>query len=63
MKTQIHGGDHGLPTRHPYGIAGEHVHDYEWTAGERRPNRTDRDATATERIQHADILGGKTDDS
>ena len=62
MKTQIHGGNHGNKKRHPYGYHGEHAHDYVWNPGSKNPDRTDREASETERIQHSDILGGDDDD-
>ncbi len=56
IKTQIHGGDHGNSKRHPYGRRGEHVHDYTWFPGQKKPDRRDRSATELEYIQHRDIL-------
>lgn len=62
MLKQIHGGNHGHPKRHPYGYHGEHAHDYVWNPGSKNPDRTDREASEAERIQHSDILGGDDDD-
>ena len=54
IKTQIHGGDHGNPKKHPFGENGEHAHDYNWAA--KNPHGAARELTEQERIQHADIL-------
>ena len=54
IKTQIHGGDHGNPKKHPFGENGEHAHDYDWAA--KNPHGAARELTEQERIQHADIL-------
>lgn len=62
MKTQVHGGPHGQPKRHPYGSHGEHVHDYTWTPGHDKPERSIREASKQERIWHKDILGGEDSD-
>ena len=63
MKTQIHGGNHGNPKRHPYGKHGEHVHDYAWVPGNKKPDKSTRNPTDAEKAQHADILGGEDNDS
>lgn len=63
MKTQVHGGPHGQPKRHPYGSHGEHVHDYTWTPGHDKPERSTREASKQERIWHKEILGGEDSDS
>lgn len=60
---QIHGGDHGHPKQHPYGGHGEHTHDYAWLEGTKEPDRTTRDLSVEERMQHTDILGGEDDDN
>lgn len=59
LRLQIHGGDHGQPKKHSYGEHGEHCHEYTWEEGNKKPDRTSRNATETERRQHFDILGGE----
>lgn len=62
LSKQIHGGNHGHPKQHPFGIHGEHVHDYVWHDGADKPDRTTREATEEERIRHKNILGGVSSD-
>ena len=57
FKTFIHGGDHNQPKYHQYGEHGEHAHDVifdpvTW----KMIDKIDRELTAEERIQHADII-------
>ncbi|WP_458862731.1 phage minor capsid protein [Acidaminobacterium chupaoyuni] len=63
IKTQIHGGNHGNPKKHPYGKHGEHVHDYTWAPGSEKPDKPARNPTDADRVHHADILGGEDSDS
>ena len=56
MSVQIHSGNHANPKLHPYGKHGEHHHYYEWTNGQKHPNRTTGELTTAERKEHADIL-------
>ena len=58
FKTFIHGGDHGQPKNHPFGVHGEHAHDFFWIPGEKHPRKITRELTDFERIQHADMIGG-----
>lgn len=62
MLMQIHGGDHGHPKQHPFGRRGEHVHEYTWHPGVKKPDRIDREATDSERVENSDILGGENSD-
>lgn len=62
IKTQIHGGDHGMPKYHPYGTHGEHIHSFTWPAEGEKPQIISRDATDAERVQYFDILGGEEND-
>ncbi|MEL7609732.1 MAG: phage minor capsid protein [Bacillota bacterium] len=54
QKTQVNGGNHGYPKRHPYGKNGEHAHDITWHSGE--PDRTVRELTEKERKENGDII-------
>lgn len=63
MVKQVHGGNHGHPKQHPFGTHGEHVHDYAWHDGADKPDRTTREVTEEEQIQHKNILGGESNDS
>ena len=58
--TQIHGGDYCKSKQHPFGIHGEHAHDYYIDPIAKSVKRTTRELTPIERIQHADIIGGVT---
>ena len=55
---QIHSGDHHRPDKHPYGENGEHAHSYQWDSEEKLVDRSPRELTEEERIQHIDIIGG-----
>lgn len=58
--TLIHGGDHGQPKYHQYGYHGEHAHDLVFDADTGKLiEKSDRELTAIERIQHADIIWGE----
>ncbi|WP_050698986.1 phage minor capsid protein [Anaeromassilibacillus senegalensis] len=56
MVTQIHGGDHGTPKRHPYGNHGEHIHDYAWPDDNGKPTKTTRELTQAEKEAHKDLF-------
>ena len=55
MCRQTHSGSHGNPKLHPYGVNGEHAHDYEWENG-KIVNRVTRELTEQERKESRDIL-------
>lgn len=55
MCKQIHIGNHKNPKQHPYGVNGEHAHDYEWKDG-KIVNRTTRELDEKERKENGDIL-------
>lgn len=55
-KKEITTHNHGMPKTHPYGINGEHAHDYEWDAGGKLIERTTRDITEQEERENGDIL-------
>ena len=55
--TQIHGGDHCKSKQHPFGVHGEHAHDYYIDPITKSVKRATRELTPIERIQHADIIG------
>lgn len=48
--------NHGMPKTHPYGINGEHAHDYEWDSEGKLKNKTTRNITEQERKENGDIL-------
>ena len=52
---QISNHNHGNSKCHPYGIYGEHAHDYIWD-GDRLVGRPMRELTDLERKENADIL-------
>lgn len=56
MRIQIHGGNHGQPKNHPYGIHGEHIHEFLWDVEGKLVNKTTRNLTDEERKQHRNIL-------
>lgn len=60
MMIQVHGGNHGQPKNHPYGIHGEHVHEFLWDTEGKLVNKTTRNLTDEERKQHHSILGGES---
>lgn len=55
MRKQIHSGNHKNPKQHPYGINGEHAHDYEWK-DDKIVNRTTRELDEGERRENNDII-------
>ena len=57
MKVKdIHTDDHGYPKQHPYGVHGEHAHDYEWDEAGRLKNKTTREITKEEKERSGDIF-------
>lgn len=52
---QITNGNHGNAKRHPFGVNGEHAHDYIWEDG-RLDRRSVQELTKDERKENADIL-------
>lgn len=56
MIKQLHSGSHGNPKLHPYGIHGEHAHDYQWLTEQKNPQRNTRKLTEEERKEISDIL-------
>jgi|GEM_PF-5990628 len=52
---QIDTNPHNRPDNHPYGLNGEHAHDFEWENGELK-NRTTREVIKNERKLNSDIL-------
>ena len=55
-QKDIHTTNHNNPARHPYGINGEHAHDYEWDSLEKLKNKTSRELSEEERKENIDIL-------
>lgn len=55
MIKQIHSGNHNAPKLHPYGINGEHAHDYIWK-NDKIIKRTTRELEELERKENGDIL-------
>ena len=55
MIKQIHSGNHNAPKLHPYGINGEHAHDYIWE-NDKIIKRTTRELEELERKKNGDIL-------
>lgn len=62
LKTQIHSGPHNRPNAHQFGENGEHGHTYVWDEHGNLIDRTPRELTDIERIEHADILKGDDDE-
>lgn len=62
MKTQIHSGSHNRPDQHPFGEQGEHAHHYIWGIDGKLVDRKPVELTEQEKVQHADILGGDTNE-
>lgn len=52
---QISNYGHGNPKLHPFGLHGEHAHDYIWDS-DRLVSRLPREMTDDERKQNGDIL-------
>lgn len=55
-QKDIHTTNHNNPARHPYGVNGEHAHDYEWDSLEKLKNKTSRELSEEERKENIDIL-------
>lgn len=55
-EREIHTTNHGNPKRHPYGIYGEHAHDYTWNPDGSRKDYITRELTSDERKENEDIL-------
>lgn len=53
---QISNNDHGKPKRHPYGLHGEHAHEYQWGDDGNLTDRPMRELTEDERKENSDIL-------
>ena len=53
---QISNHNHGNARNHPYGLNGEHVHDYEYDESGNLIGRPMRELTIKEREENADIL-------
>ncbi|WNX84374.1 phage minor capsid protein [Agathobaculum sp. NTUH-O15-33] len=62
MVKQIHSGQHNRPKYHQFGMHGEHAHDYQWDEHGKPIDREPHELNDQDRIQHADILGGATDE-
>ena len=62
MVKQIHSGQHNRPKYHQFGMRGEHAHDYQWDEHGKPIDREPHELNDQDRIQHADILGGATDE-
>ena len=52
----VHTTDHGNPKKHPYGVHGEHAHDYAWNDDGSMNSKIDRPLTDLERKENEDIL-------
>ena len=52
---QICNNDHGKPKQHPFGINGEHSHDYTWDNNKYK-GRPTREINENERKENGDIL-------
>ena len=52
---QISNHNHGNPKQHPYGVNGEHAHDYSYSENG-KVKRTTREMTVEERKENEDIL-------
>lgn len=59
---QVHSGPHNRPDKHPYGVKGEHWHIYTWGEDGTLVSREVGELTEQDRKEHADILGGVTND-
>ena len=55
-QKDIHTTNNNNPARHPYGVNGEHAHDYEWDSLEKLKNKTSRELSEEERKENIDIL-------
>lgn len=57
--TQIHPGPHNRFDQHQFGKNGEHAHTFSWNSKGEIESRMIRELTDQERIEHADLLGGR----
>lgn len=55
-QKDIHTTNHNNPAQHPYGVNGEHAHDYEWDSLGKLKNKTSRELSEEERKENTDIL-------
>lgn len=55
-KKDLTNHNHGNAKTHPYGVNGEHAHDYTWGEDGRLKDKTTRDWTEQERKENSDIL-------
>lgn len=53
---EIHTTDHGNPKQHPYGIHGEHIHEYIRDETGEKKDEVRRELTAEERKKNGDII-------
>lgn len=53
---EVHFTNHGRPDKHPYGLKGEHVHDYTFDDKGKFVNRSTRELSKNEREENLDIL-------
>lgn len=53
---EVHFTNHGRPDKHPYGLKGEHVHDYTFDDKGKFVSRNTRELTKNEREENLDIL-------
>lgn len=55
-QKEIHTTDHGNPKQHPYGIHGEHIHEYMRDETGEKKDEVRRELTAEEQKKNGDIL-------
>lgn len=55
LVKQIHNDNHGFPKAHPYGVNGEHIHEFIWE-NNKIVNRTTRELNEIERKENGDII-------
>ena len=53
---EIHTTDHGNPKQHPYGIHGEHIHEYIRDESGEKKDEVRRELTTEERKKNGDII-------
>lgn len=53
---EVHFTNHGRPDKHPYGLKGEHVHDYVFDDKGKFVSRSTRELSENEREENLDIL-------
>ena len=56
MVRQVHSGNHNKPKQHPFGLHGEHAHDFIYNESNVIVNRSSRELTDEERIENGDII-------